>query len=100
MTVYRADLLLGRAHAPEFASVNVQMGDLRVVDGHDMVLVHGSYVPASRWHRSRADAMRDAAVQISDVCAAMLLVAARCVDEADRLDPNPVSAAALFPERN
>lgn len=78
MKMYRAQLLLGQAHAPDYVSVYLQEGDRVEVDGKVMVDLHGHYVPASEcWTVSKGDALRASAAQIESICEQMLAVANR-----------------------
>ena len=77
MKLYRAQLLLGQAHAPDYVSVNLQEGDRREVDGSVMVALSGHYVPAAGWTASKAEALRRSAQEIEGICDAMRRVASK-----------------------
>lgn len=78
MKMYRATLLLGQAHAPDYVSVYLQEGDRIEIHGKVMVDLNGQYVPASEgWTASKGDALRASAAQIESICQQMLAVANR-----------------------
>lgn len=84
MNMYRASLLIGSAHAPDYVSVYLQEGDRAEVDGKPMVSVNGMYVPAEGWTTSKAQALRRSAEEIEFVCDAMRRVANRQLVAADQ----------------
>lgn len=76
MNMYRAQLILGQAHAPDYVSVYLQEGDRVEVDGKVMVALRGHYVPADEgWTPIKSDALRAAATEIESICSHMLAVA-------------------------
>jgi len=97
MKMYRAQLLLGQAHAPDYVSVYLQEGDRAEINGNVMVALHGQYVPAAGWTPSKGDALRRSADEIESICDAMrrvankqLLAADQAVIEASRRIRMPV----------
>jgi hypothetical protein len=85
MKMYRAQLLLGQAHAPDYVSVYLQEGERLEVDGKVMVDLYGHYVPAEDcWTPIKADALSAAAAQIEAICGHMMVVAARQRESANR----------------
>lgn len=84
MKMFRASLLLGSAHAPDYVSVYLQEGDRAEVDGKPMVSVNGMYVPAEGWTTSKPEALRRSAEEIDFVCDAMRQVAKRQLAAADQ----------------
>ncbi len=85
MKMYRATLLLGQAHAPDYVSVYLQEGDRLEIDGKVMVALRGHYVPAAEgWTPSKAEALQAAAAEIESICSHMLVVAGQQRDAANK----------------
>lgn len=102
MKMYRATLLLGQAHAPDYVSVYLQEGDRAEINGNVMVALNGHYVPAAGWTPSKADALRRSAEEIEGICDSMrrvmnkqLLAADQAVVDASRRIRMPVPEGGM-----
>jgi len=73
--LYRADVLIGQAHAPQYARVELRQGERLVADGQVLAGRNGYYTDAGSWFASKAEALLHAADQIEAICGQMLSVA-------------------------